>query len=147
MEYELLASKNAQLGDEFDLYTIDNSDFTNQIPNGAKIFLLPEWDKELAKENIRMAQCSKDDGLPIVYIRIKSLAPRKSRLINPEIEIVSEGDPEKIAEEERLSERDFWEELKKIEGELKREYGEKLKRLLKEKIIRIHSGQIVYGQD
>ncbi len=107
MEYELLANKNAQLGAEFDFFLLENPDFADQLPKGAKVVLLPEWDKELAEYNIRISEAHKDDGLPIVYIRIENLAPPKSRLINPTMEVVSEGDPVKT-EADWKPFHDYW---------------------------------------
>lgn len=80
------AHRNLILGVEFDKYLVDHPELAGKIPNGSTVVLLPEYDKELYKANLKLAQKKIDRGEKIVFVRIKNLAPARSRIIRPRIE-------------------------------------------------------------
>ncbi len=86
MRNEDLFKKNHILGIEFDRYVLENPDFLERIPDGAEIVFLPEDDPDLCEENIRLAQVHREEGRPIVIIKIERLEPPRSRLVNVRIE-------------------------------------------------------------
>lgn len=86
MRKEDLFKKNHILGIEFDRYVLENPDFLERIPDGAEIVFLPEDDPELCEENIRLGRVHREEGRPIVIIKIERLEPPRSRLVNVRIE-------------------------------------------------------------
>jgi hypothetical protein len=51
--------------------------------------ILPDYDKELAEENLRIAKAKRERNQPMVLVRVKRLVPeRKSRLVEPRLELV-----------------------------------------------------------
>ena len=86
MRKEDLFKKNHILGIEFDRYVLENPDFLDKIPDGAEIVFLPEDDSELCEENIRLSRVHREEGRPIVVIKIERLEPPRSRLVNVRIE-------------------------------------------------------------
>ena len=84
--------KNLLLGTEFDKYLVEHPKFAQNIPNAALVVLLPQDDPVLCKENIRIAKAQAEEGQPVVYIKIKKLAPvPRSRIIGPQIEYAKTG--------------------------------------------------------
>jgi len=77
------------LGTEFDKYIIEHPEFAEQIPEGAIVVLMPEDDAELAQWNLEVAQKQREPGQALVYVRITKLAPEKSRLVNPSLEVIA----------------------------------------------------------
>jgi len=78
MTREELFRKNQQLSTEFELYLLEHPELEDNIPDNAMIVLLPEYDKELSESNIKLAEANKEEGQPIVYVRVKKL--RTSRI-------------------------------------------------------------------
>lgn len=78
MTREELFRKNQQLSTEFELYLLEHPEIEDDIPDNAMIVLLPEYDKELSESNIELAEANKEEGQPIVYVRVKKL--RASRI-------------------------------------------------------------------
>jgi len=84
--------KNLSLGTEFDKYLIEHPKLVQSIPPGALMILLPQDDPALCKENLRTAKARLQEGQPIVYVKIKKLAPApRSRIIGPQIEYAKTG--------------------------------------------------------
>lgn len=81
-----LAYKNLALGVEFDKYMIDHSEIIDKIPDRSSMVFLPEYDRELYKANLKLAKRSISKGEKVIFVRIKKLAPLKSRIIRPRIE-------------------------------------------------------------
>jgi len=74
---------------EFDKYLIEHPALIEKIPQGAYVVLLPEYDPELFKANMRLARKRIKEREKVVFVRVEKLAPpRKSRLIRPRLEIV-----------------------------------------------------------
>lgn len=78
MTREELFRKNQQLSTEFELYLLEHPDVEKKIPDNAMVVLLPEYDKELAKKNMGLAEAGREAGQIIVYVRVEKL--RASRI-------------------------------------------------------------------
>jgi len=83
-----MARKNLVLGIEFDKYLIEHPNLIEKIPQGAYVVLLPEYDPDLFKANMRLARKRLKEGEKVVFVKVGKLAPpAKSRLIRPRIEV------------------------------------------------------------
>jgi len=82
-----LFHKNLILSHEFDLYVLEHPEILEEIPEHAKIVLLPEDDPELAEINLRMAEENQKPRQPIVLIRLGKLKPLTSRITRFKMEI------------------------------------------------------------
>ncbi|NQU06077.1 MAG: hypothetical protein HQ568_08290 [Calditrichaeota bacterium] len=90
MNRKELFEKNLILSTEFSRYLIENPKFAEGIPRDAVVAILPEYDKELAEENRKIAEAERAKGQSMVLVRIEKLTPpRKSRLVKPKLELVS----------------------------------------------------------
>lgn len=90
MNKKRLFDKNLELSTEFSRYILEHPEISEQIPKDAIVVILPEYDKELAEENLKIAKVRREKKQPMVLVRIKKLAPeRKSRLIKPKVELVA----------------------------------------------------------
>jgi hypothetical protein len=78
MTREELFRKNQQLSTEFELYLLEHPEIEEKIPDNSMIVLLPDYDKELAEMNIKLAEDHKEPGQEIVYVRVEKL--RASRI-------------------------------------------------------------------
>jgi len=81
------AYKNLALGVEFDKYMIDHPEIIDKIPDRSTMVFLPEYDRELYEANLKLARKRIAEGEKVVFVRIKKLAPPKSRIIRPRIEL------------------------------------------------------------
>ena len=82
--------KTLVLTTEFSRYLLGYPEVAEQIPKNAIIVIIPEYDKDLAEENLKIARSQREKNQPMVLVRVKKLAPeRKSRLIKPKVEIVN----------------------------------------------------------
>jgi len=79
--------KNLILNHEFDLYVLEHPETLDEIPDYAKIVLLPEDDPELSKINLRMAEENQEPKQPIVLIRLEKLKPLASRITRFKVKI------------------------------------------------------------
>lgn len=82
-----LFTKNLKLSTEFDLYLLEHPEVAEQIPENALIVLLPEEEPELCERNLEVAATRREPGQPIVHIRVEKVAPPRSRLVNPRVEV------------------------------------------------------------
>ncbi len=78
MRKEELFRKNQQLSTEFELYLLEHPEVEESIPDNAIIVILPDYDKELAEMNLRLAEANREPGQTIVYVRVEKL--RTSRI-------------------------------------------------------------------
>jgi len=78
MTREELFRKNQQLSTEFELYLLEHPEIEEKIPDNAMIVLLPDYDKEVAEANRKLAEANKEPGQSIVYVRVERL--RASRI-------------------------------------------------------------------
>ena len=90
MKQSKLIEKNLELSFEFTRYLMANPEVEKQIPRGAQVVMLPEYDEELKRFNLRNSKRHQEKGQPVVYVRIKKLEPdRPSRLVGTKIERVA----------------------------------------------------------
>ena len=90
MKETKLVERNLELSFEFTRYLLDHPELEEGIPKGAQVVLLPDYDEELKRFNLKNSQRQREEGQPVVYVRIKKLAPsRPSRLIGAKIERVA----------------------------------------------------------
>lgn len=82
--------KNLTLSTEFSRYLFEHPELEEQIPNNAQVVILPEDDPELCEFNKNIAKEQREEGQPVVYVKVSSVAPKiYSRLVNPRIEMVN----------------------------------------------------------
>ena len=73
---------------EFSKYIFEHPEWDDEIPKGAQVVLLPEYDKELSDYYLMIAEKQREKGQPVVYVRIEELlAPRFSRVSKAELEV------------------------------------------------------------
>ncbi|MFH1563472.1 MAG: DUF5647 family protein [Nitrospirota bacterium] len=90
MNKKELFEKNLVLTTEFSRYILEHPEVTKCIPKEAIIVILPEYDQKLAEENLKMARARREKNQPMVFVRVKRLAPaRKSRLVKPIVELMT----------------------------------------------------------
>jgi len=88
MTEEELIEKNITLSIEFSKYILEHPELDEKIPKEAQLVLLPEYDRELSDYNMMIAQKQKEEGQPVVYVRIDELlAPRLSRVSKVDLEV------------------------------------------------------------
>ncbi len=86
MRKEELFRKNQQLSTEFELYLLEHPEIEESIPDNAIIVMLPDYDKELAEMNLRLAEANREPGQTIVYVRVEKL--RTSRIEGLRLQVV-----------------------------------------------------------
>jgi len=86
MRKEELFRKNQQLSTEFELYLLEHPEIEESIPDNAIIVMLPDYDKELAEMNLRLAEANREPGQTIVYVRVEKL--RTSRIEGLTLQVV-----------------------------------------------------------
>lgn len=84
-----LFTKNLKLSTEFDLYLLEHPEVAEQIPENALVVLLPEEDQELCERNLALARARREFGQAVVYVRIEKVAPPRSRLVKPRVEVAA----------------------------------------------------------
>lgn len=78
MTREEMFKKNQQLSTEFELYLLDHPEIEEKIPGNALIVLLPDYDRELAQMNAKLAEKNREPGQAVVYVKVEKL--RASRI-------------------------------------------------------------------
>ncbi|MBT9132702.1 MAG: hypothetical protein DDT31_00435 [Syntrophomonadaceae bacterium] len=69
-------------------YVLEHPEMDEQIPDGAQVVLLLENDLEFNEHNTVLAKSQREEGQPIVFVKIKELAPAHiSRIVNPQLEL------------------------------------------------------------
>jgi hypothetical protein len=86
-----MASLNAELGAEFDLFAIENPDWmTENVPPGAIVVLQTDdadfnlWAQKVAQRNRGLDQPMR----PILLVHIRELRPPQSRIVRAEAELL-----------------------------------------------------------
>ena len=82
---ELLHERQAALIREFNEYLFDHPEFTAQIPAGAILVFQVADDPEYNSWSQALAEANREPGRPLVYVHVEALAPRRSRLVNPQL--------------------------------------------------------------
>ena len=89
MTEQELFTKNLKLSTEFDLYLVEHPEMAEQIPENALVVLLPEEDQELCARNLALANARRESGQAVAYVRIGKVAPPRSRLVEPRVEVAA----------------------------------------------------------
>ncbi len=85
-EFERLQSA---LGVEFDRYVREHDAFADKIPRGALVIIQVEGNEPFNKWARDITREGREKGQPIVYVHVKGLKPRTSRLIDPVIKKIA----------------------------------------------------------
>lgn len=84
------ARKQMELTTEFAKFVINNPDVDESLPDGAFIFFELDGEPSFNDYNRGLAEKKKSQGMPVVLVRSKGLAPPQgSRLLDPVIEPIS----------------------------------------------------------
>ena len=84
------ADRQLELAGEFAQYVADHPEVDKILPEKSHIYFEVEGDPEFNKKSRDLAHRRQLEGVPIILVRIKGLAPPPaSRLIDPVIEPVS----------------------------------------------------------
>lgn len=90
MKESTLIEKNLELSFEFTRYLWAHPEMERKIPKGSQVVLLPDYDEKLRRFNLKNSKRQREDGQPLIYVRIKKLNPeRRSRLVGTKIERVA----------------------------------------------------------
>jgi hypothetical protein len=84
---ESFEQRHAILIGEFNEFLFDHPEFTEQIPNGAIVVIQVAGDQEYNAWSRALAEANREPGRPLVYLHIDALAPRRSRLVNPQLQM------------------------------------------------------------
>ena len=80
------SQKQLELTAEFGKFVFDHPEVDEQIPNGAYVFFDIEGEPEFNRYSRQLANEQRQEGVPVVVVRTRGLAPRQgSRLIEPVI--------------------------------------------------------------
>ena len=79
-----IVRKNLDLHAEWIRYVSEHTEVLDQIPQGAQLVILPNNDLALAKENKRVIERLKAEGLPIVIVHLDLPKPPR-----PQIEVIT----------------------------------------------------------
>lgn len=84
-----MIEKNIELSAEFSRYLFEHPEIEAKIPVNVEIILLPEFDLELKKFNLKLGKTIEAEGGRVVYIMIKNIRPKTlSRIEGIELEAV-----------------------------------------------------------
>ena len=90
MQESELIERNLELSFEFMRYLLTHPEIEKKIPKNAQVVLLPDYDQKLKRFNLRNAKRQREKRQPVIYVRIKDLAPdQPSRLVGMKIERVA----------------------------------------------------------
>lgn len=85
-ERDIFVKNNILMG-EFTRYMVEHPQFAAKVPNGARVVLLPKDNPELCEINKQLAEKDLAPDQSIIYVHIERLAPQKSRLVHPQLEL------------------------------------------------------------
>lgn len=71
-----MIGRNIELSAEFSRYMFENPEIEDKIPLDAEIILLPEFDQELKKFNLKLGKNIEAEGSKVVYIVIQKIRPK-----------------------------------------------------------------------
>jgi hypothetical protein len=89
MNPEIQGYRNMVLYTEFEQYLLEHPELGEQIPDGASVVFMPENDPELCEANQALLDRARREGRQVALVRVKGLAPARSRLIEPRAELVT----------------------------------------------------------
>jgi hypothetical protein len=82
---EPFSERHATLIQEFHQFLFDHPEFAAQIPDGAVVILQVADDPAYNAWSRTLAETNREPGRPLVYVHVETLAPRRSRLVNPRL--------------------------------------------------------------
>jgi len=71
-----MIEKNIELSAEFSRFLFEHPELEEEIPLGAEIILLPEFNPELKKFNLEMGRKLEANGVKVIYVKIEKLKPK-----------------------------------------------------------------------
>lgn len=80
--------KNTELIREFNRYVREHPEFADQIPEDAMVIMQLEGEEEFNRRARGLAEARKEEGRPVVLVRIQRLRPLRSRIERLELERV-----------------------------------------------------------
>lgn len=79
-------AKNSELSIELSRYVLEHPEMDDFYQEDRVIIFLPEYDEELKKFNLKMAQDIKNEGGKVLCVKVKEIGPKvTSRLVGVEI--------------------------------------------------------------
>lgn len=75
MTYDKFFQRNSELAVEFSRYLLSHPELDRSIPEGVTLVFVPEYDTELARFNLEMAEQICQEGGKVVYVKISGLRP------------------------------------------------------------------------
>ena len=85
----LYEKRQAMLVTEFDRYVMEDPEFASHIPLGAQIVIQLDGDEAFNTWARGLAECQREAGQAVVYVRVKGLKPMHSRLEEPVIQEIA----------------------------------------------------------
>jgi hypothetical protein len=82
---ESFQERHVTLIREFNEYLFEHPEFAEQIPAGAIIVIQVAGDQEYNVWSRALAEANREPDRPLVFVHVDSLAPRRSRLVNPQL--------------------------------------------------------------
>jgi len=87
METFAFSDKQLELAAEFGKFVFDHPEADQHLPDGAFVYFEVTCEPEFNQYSRELAERQRREGVPVVFVRIKGLAPPQgSRLIDPVIE-------------------------------------------------------------
>ena len=71
-----MIERNIEISAEFSRYLFDHPEIDEKIPVGAEIILLPEFDEDLKKYNLKLGKEIESEGGKVIYVLIKEMRPK-----------------------------------------------------------------------
>ena len=84
---EAMEERHTTLIQEFNEYVFEHPELLQKIPDGAVVVLQVADDPEYNAWSRALAEANREPGRPLVYVHIETLAPRRSRLVNPQLRL------------------------------------------------------------
>ncbi len=84
MNPQTVVDKNLELHAEWLRYLLAHPEAMDRIPEGAQVIILPTDDAALAAENAKQLTVARQEGLPVVVVRMALPKPP-----TPQIEVLS----------------------------------------------------------
>lgn len=82
-----LEQRHATLIREFNEFLFNHPEFMDRIPGGAVVVLQLAEDPEYNAWSQKLAESNRAPGQPLVFVHVDALAPRRSRLVNPQVRL------------------------------------------------------------
>ena len=80
MTKDEIVKKNLDLHTEWMKYAFENPDVIDRIPKGAVLVLLPEDDKDLYDENIKVLNENRKKRNPVFVVTLKTPKPQITKI-------------------------------------------------------------------